>query len=162
MKYCIHCGTQLPAEAHFCSACGKSQKETNGLKHAQTSQPAPKTQPYVQNTYAPVQRSGDALGKVAHAFMIVTDVIWGIMAFYSLFMILGFVGAFGGLFYLSGPFYLYAIMLCAPLFWCIPMTVVLSRKMKSNQPVGVGFKVCTLIFVNLISGILLLCRKEQQ
>lgn len=48
-----------------------------------------------------------------------------------------------------------------PLIWCIPMTVCLNRQLKSGEPIGVGFKVCILIFVSLIAGILLLCRTEK-
>lgn len=44
-----------------------------------------------------------------------------------------------------------------PLFWTIPMTVILSKKLKNKKPIGFGFKICTLIFVNLIAGILLFC-----
>ncbi len=49
-----------------------------------------------------------------------------------------------------------------PLIWCIPMTIYLNNKLKSGEPIGVGFKVCTLLFVSLIAGILLLCRPEKQ
>ena len=34
--------------------------------------------------------------------------------------------------------------------------------MKYNQPVGTGLKVCALLFVNLIGGILLLCRSDEK
>ncbi len=44
-----------------------------------------------------------------------------------------------------------------PLAWMVPMTVVYWNRVKNHQPVGTGFKVCTLIFVNLIAGILMLC-----
>lgn len=44
-----------------------------------------------------------------------------------------------------------------PLAWCIPMTVIAKRKIDNGEEIGVGFKVCTLIFVNLVSGILFLC-----
>lgn len=47
-----------------------------------------------------------------------------------------------------------------PLIWCIPMTVCLNRQLKSGEPISVGFKICILIFVSLIAGILLLCRNE--
>ena len=36
------------------------------------------------------------------------------------------------------------------------MTVAYYNKVTSNQPVSVGFKVCTLIFVSLYPGILML------
>ncbi len=47
-----------------------------------------------------------------------------------------------------------------PLIWCIPMTVSFFRKVSDGRKVGVGFKVCTLLFVNIVAGICLLCRDE--
>ena len=47
-----------------------------------------------------------------------------------------------------------------PLAWCIPMTVVYFKKIKENQPIGTGFKVCSLLFVSLLGGILMLCDSE--
>lgn len=49
-----------------------------------------------------------------------------------------------------------------PLLWTIPMTISLSRKLKNKEPIGVGFKICTLLFCNMIAGILLLCRNENE
>lgn len=43
------------------------------------------------------------------------------------------------------------------LAWLIPMTVHIHKREKSNEPLSVGFKICTLIFCNVIAGILLLC-----
>lgn len=43
-----------------------------------------------------------------------------------------------------------------PLAWCIPMTISCSNKIKNNEPISLGFKICTLLFVNTIAGILLL------
>lgn len=47
-----------------------------------------------------------------------------------------------------------------PLAWCIPMTVSIFRKLNSEEPIGTGLKVCTLLFVNMIAGICLLCRDD--
>ena len=44
-----------------------------------------------------------------------------------------------------------------PLCWTVPMTVHYWRAVADNRPVGTGFKVCSLLFVNLIAGILMLC-----
>lgn len=44
-----------------------------------------------------------------------------------------------------------------PLCWCIPMTIHVYRQIKAKEPISVGFKICTLLFVSVISGILLLC-----
>lgn len=43
-----------------------------------------------------------------------------------------------------------------PLCWCIPMTVRIYNAYKNGEKVSIGFGVCELLFVNVISGILLL------
>ena len=43
------------------------------------------------------------------------------------------------------------------LIWCIPMTIHVYKAYKGEEDLSVGFKVCVLLFVNLIGGILLLC-----
>ena len=50
--------------------------------------------------------------------------------------------------------------LLLPLAWCIPMTVSVFRKMDHGETVGTGMKVCVLLFVNLIAGIMLLCSDD--
>lgn len=52
--------------------------------------------------------------------------------------------------------------LLIPLAWCLPITISICGKMKRNEPVGTGSKVCALLFVNLIAGILLLCRSNPE
>lgn len=47
-----------------------------------------------------------------------------------------------------------------PLAWCIPITVTIFKRFSNEQPIGTGLKVCTLIFVNLIAGICLLCMDD--
>ena len=47
-----------------------------------------------------------------------------------------------------------------PLAWCIPMTVSYFSKVKNGYPISTGFKVCSLLFVSMIGGILMLCDKE--
>ena len=49
-----------------------------------------------------------------------------------------------------------------PLAWCLPITISICNKMKRNEPVGTGLKVCSLLFVSAIGGILLLCRSNDQ
>ncbi len=43
-----------------------------------------------------------------------------------------------------------------PLAWCIPMTVTTFRRLDAGEKFSTGFKVCTLIFVNIIAGIIML------
>lgn len=46
-----------------------------------------------------------------------------------------------------------------PLAWCIPMTVVVFKTYNRGCDVSTGMKVCTLLFVNLVAGIIMLCIK---
>ena len=43
------------------------------------------------------------------------------------------------------------------LAWCLPMTISYFNKIKRQKPVSIGFKVCSLLFVSMIAGILMLC-----
>ncbi len=47
-----------------------------------------------------------------------------------------------------------------PLAWCLPITIVIFNRFRDKRPVGTGLKVCTLLFVNLIAGICLLCMND--
>ena len=47
-----------------------------------------------------------------------------------------------------------------PLCWTIPMTVHYWKAVDNGQRVGTGFKVCALLFVNLVAGVLMLCDNQ--
>ena len=47
-----------------------------------------------------------------------------------------------------------------PLAWTLPMTLAYSRKIENGEEVSTSFKVCTLLFVSLIAGIIMLCDNE--
>lgn len=49
-----------------------------------------------------------------------------------------------------------------PLCWTIPMTVHYWKAVENKQPVSTGFKVCSLLFVSLIAGVLMLCDNDNQ
>ena len=53
-------------------------------------------------------------------------------------------------------------MYILPLCWMLPMTITFCNKVKNKEPISVGFIVCVLLFVNTISGILLLIAKDEQ
>ena len=46
------------------------------------------------------------------------------------------------------------------LAWCLPITISYCNRLKDGRPISVGFKVCSLLFVSLVGGILMLCDKE--
>lgn len=53
-----------------------------------------------------------------------------------------------------------AFLYLIPLCWCIPMTISLNKKIENGEKCSTSFKVCTLLFVSMISGILLLCDND--
>lgn len=64
----------------------------------------------------------------------------------KVFMIIGCIASVYGLF--------------IPLCWKIPMTIKYWRACEAKQPVSTAFKVCTLLFVNVIAGAVMLCEEE--
>ena len=44
-----------------------------------------------------------------------------------------------------------------PLAWIIPMLIKLNKAMKGEVQLSTGYKICFLLFVSLIGGIVLLC-----
>ncbi len=46
------------------------------------------------------------------------------------------------------------------LAWTLPMTISYCNKIKRGAKIGTGFKVCSLLFVNTIAGILMFCDSE--
>ena len=51
---------------------------------------------------------------------------------------------------------------CIPLAWCLPMTLNYFNKEKRGESVSIGFKICTLLFVSLIAGILMMCDNDKK
>ena len=49
---------------------------------------------------------------------------------------------------------------CIGLAWCLPMTLSYNKSRKNGTPVSTGFKVCSLLFVNTVAGILMLCDNQ--
>ncbi|MBO4422908.1 MAG: hypothetical protein J5879_05685 [Clostridia bacterium] len=50
-----------------------------------------------------------------------------------------------------------------PLAWCIPMTIKYYKALKEGKALELpmAFKICTLIFVSLVSGIIMLIDKGE-
>ena len=48
-------------------------------------------------------------------------------------------------------------ILLLPLCWTIPMTMYYWKAIDNGEKVPMSFKICSLIFVNTIAGILMLC-----
>ena len=133
--FCKNCGTQIADGAAACPSCGTSvQQQAAPTQQPAYTQAAPAQQNvYVQN--APAQASTvyphpNSQGLLCAAFV---------------FNLLATIGC--GIFII-------------PLAWMIPMTVHTWGIYKGRKPNTAGFGVCSLIFVGLIGGILLLCAEK--
>lgn len=47
-----------------------------------------------------------------------------------------------------------------PLLWCVPMTISYFKKVEKGEEISSGFKICCLLFVSMLAGILMLCDGE--
>lgn len=128
--YCIHCGNEIADDAVVCVHCGRWVEAQKAV---------------------PVKvEKGDGRG-LRIAVFILMIVACVINAVYS---------AINGVTLapdeqLRGTIaFLFAVL---PLTWCVPMTVIYFIKFRNKEKVGTAFKVCTLIFVSMISGILMFC-----
>ena len=154
--FCGQCGAKTSIEGQiFCLKCGArllpTQQQT--APQSQQFQSVPQftqTQPqpqyiYVQQpvqTFTPrgyVKTSRDSTLRLIAAIVNIV--------FCSLYGLYGVATLFA-----SGSGFLFLICLA----WMIPMTVYSWRLYTGERPNTTTFAVCTLIFVNLISGILLL------
>jgi hypothetical protein len=170
--FCPKCGAQLQETDLFCPTCGQ-KIEASAAAQAQAapqpqpapqpqaayeSQPAPQPQatPQPQQQYqpytapqpaAPVASQQEFVARAEGAVydMTSTDQTLRLVAF-----ILNVI---------SCVCVCWAII---PLAWMIPMTVISWGIYKGKKANTVAFGVCNLIFLDLISGILLLCSKKEE
>ena len=132
-------------DERYCNNCGQNNEgyverkpiEKVEIYHQQPnnttySQPQPTYHQtnIYQQTNSPVTKPGSGVTTAAKVFMIIGTVLMAIST------------------YLIG------------LAWCIPMCIYYFNRVKDGQPIGTGFKVCSLLFVSLLGGILMLCDKD--
>ena len=138
MSECKLCGAPLAEGEQFCSYCGSP---VPGMEAPQTpavveTAQVPGFDPNAQADNAPsyvYRQSGEKNG-------IVTAI--------KIFMVLS-------CFFAANLYFI-------PLIWCIPMTITCFKKLEAGEPLGLGFKICTLIFVSRIAGILMLILDENK
>lgn len=149
MKYCVHCGQEMLDEAVVCVKCGRDT--TSNMRNNSTD----KCQKYCGHCGAEVYSDAVVCLKcgcsVQHTSKSVassnseTDDILTIII--KVFLIIGCVS--------QG-------WLIIPLAWCIPITMSVFKNLRDKQPISMGMKICTTVFVNLIAGVCLLCMNDEK
>ncbi len=124
-------GTDMPTSA---DPWGQDNSQSYGFSTPQSEQSnyQPQTYGYVNGEQAVRNHTMDAVVKI---FLIIGVVINAII-----FMSIMFVPI--------------------SLAWTLPMTIIAFRKMAKHEPYSTGFAVCTLLFVNIIAGILMLTKTK--
>lgn len=149
MKYCSKCGKELFDEAVVCVNCGCAV-ETIGRKNIKVeSSMAESHMKYCAKCGKEIM--ADAVICINCGCAVAPSSIKrkkdksGLITAVKVLMIIGTV--------VQG----FSLI---PLAWCIPMTISYFRKIDNDEKISVGFKVCTLLFVNTIAGIIMLCDND--
>lgn len=155
MKICPNCKSQNFDVKTACERCGcplpKNQFETVVAHPNNTTSQPVSTSFYVIST--PSQNR--ALRTVASVFLIISCVLSAIAAF-TMF-VLWTVSIVSEIKFLATMYLILALIGLIHMIVGICMTVKYQTKTSGNGNVGVGFKICTLLFVNAVAGILMLC-----
>ncbi len=148
--FCEKCGNEIADDSQFCPKCGAkaeaapAAEPAPAAEHPAAEQPAPEANSSQAGYQAPpAPQAAPAASYETIYPMTEQDKTLRLVAF--VFNVLSCVG-FG--------------LLLVPLAWMIPMTVHSWGIYKGNKPNTVAFGVCTLLFLNLIGGIMLLVSKK--
>lgn len=137
MKYCQYCGGEIHDEAVICIHCGRAVPN------------APQTN----------NKSSNTLVVIAMVFMIIKCAALPTFGlFYGMIMLIAAAATEVTYMLLVGILFL--LIFCVPLAWMLPLTITVGKRNKTREPIGVAIKVCTLLFVSPIAGILLLCHND--
>lgn len=144
-RFCVYCGKELGEDAEICMGCGCR------VNNAQIKKKTAKS-----NDSSIVQSKSI---KVANGFMILSIVLSIIFSLIcsAVVLILSYMTDFAKSIYLA-----ISVFFVLNLAWKIPMYVHFKKSISNNIPVGAGFKVCTLLFFDVIAGILLFCYDENK
>ena len=183
MKFCTHCGSELLDEVVVCPKCGCACEN----KTTQMAAPQPKNTKFCSHCGAEVLNeavicpkcgcplkstagaasNGSGLQTGAKVFMILSCVGFALGAVMLTFFIIGLSSALDEFNYMSEEYdvlhslsSVFGVMITLfVILFCVAIAMVCRyfKATKNHEPVSTAFKVCTLIFVSPIAGILMLC-----
>ena len=165
MKVCKNCGAQNFDIKQNCDKCGYPLYEKGS--HVTRQQVAYKEnintsisqrQPY-KNLSVPKPKKPSGVAIAAEVFLILTNIVYDLCSVFFLFFLISTAGIDS--FQIVTMEALIGLLSFLP--FSIASAVVLAvyvRKMGVGEKVGTAFKVCTLLFINIIAGILMLCDNE--
>ena len=171
MKYCSKCGWEMQDEEKFCRNCGTESSVTPTATYYDDT--PPKTLNKTMQTIikillvvaiiSVIWNAGECL---LNAFAVSAG---GLDAARDLFAdspetvdaLLELTGDADALIeILKIVFIACGVFALIPLCWVLPMRKKILKAMKEGTTLSAGFKICTLLFVNFLTGLLLLFSKE--
>lgn len=136
--YCRKCGQEINEGTRFCPNCGCN------LDLSSDNQSTNKGLDTATRIFFILAMAGSVLASL----------------FCSIGIIVGFIAPSLAGTMVGIIFIIYTIICLIPLCWVIPMYKHFVKCRKENIQISIAFKICTLIFVNVIAGILILIREE--
>lgn len=163
---CTCCGRELSQNDRFCPECGE-----NNENYVEVIEPKQYSQPQ-QNQYVnqpinrvPIYPNSNTQTTTSANSQQNTPVV-----VYSQTQVIqtttkrkGMTGVHitAGIFMILGSIVMALTYYGIPLLWCIPMTVVYFVKASKGEKVSTAFKVCSIIFVSMIGGIIMFAAKDE-
>ena len=166
MKKCSVCGTENFDTSVNCERCG--YPFPNKFKAPPVTvikQNEPSHGPSVVYVVKEAPRKQNTICTVAKVFMLISAIgavvsLVGCFIAWVIFLALS-TGAYREAFKpMAWAFFITMLCLIPAVLLHVIMTKSYIEKITENRSVGIGFKVCTLLFVNTIAGILMLCDEE--
>ena len=173
MKYCEKCGAEMHDEGVMCVKCGNmtSNNQNSKPKVETTEKYCTKCGGKVSSESTICVHCGCLLGKNVFSSKNNDSIDTAIKAFLNITIFLSviYIGIQVGLliyFFAVNKTYLlmpYIVYMCVGLIFSIvnmALSDIALKKIEKKQPFNVGFKICILLFANLIAGILLLVNED--
>ena len=150
VKTCSVCGKELEEETNFCPICGNplTTPKSEIKEDANQESTPPTTQSESDNKEETKQESTPPTPQGFGA----------IIFFMTLSCVLGLI--LGCVYGSYGDYTSILTVGILPLIWKIPMTAHFYNSATTSKKLSTTFKVCTLLFVSTISGIIMLSNKD--
>lgn len=153
-NFCSNCGAEIKDETAFCSNCGGALK-TRWLvdpKHKRALQIVAKIFMIIACVRA-VLFVGYSIF-VALSVHNIEQAIGFILKLVDLYDLIDFINLIGANYRVI--FSVAAAVHTITLFWLIPMAVHYFKSVAQQKPIGLPFKICTIIFVSPVAGAIMI------
>ena len=155
MKICKNCGAENFEINTECEKCKQPLLEEHFTPptYQETPNATSNDIPSIEY-YSP---ASNGLSIAAKVIMIITTVVSGLLSFF--FLILWIIGLTSDVYEIkivATAMLIYAWISIAFTIIALLMTVSYAKKINLKQPISTAFKVCTLLFVSFLAGILML------